>query len=219
MNIFVNILICLSIIIFPLIAYTLFYKNKLQSKFSYGSLIIFLIGIIIVLFIPFIFWNNYFKTIFKDVFENFSSYSGFVISLFALHSIVEYFFAENNFKNITSTNPTNKKNLKQNNDSNIKYVDFKIIPYKENSTNIYFLNKKEQLLEVCDLRHSGNGDNLWFPINEWYGKNRLVYNYNKMPLWNYVSDKEEDQKEWLKQLNDFITYLIETKQIKNELDE
>lgn len=40
-----------------------------------------------------------------------------------------------------------------------------------------------------------------------------------MPLWNYVSDKEEDQKEWLKQLNDFITYLIETKQIKNELDE
>ena len=34
-----------------------------------------------------------------------------------------------------------------------------------------------------------------------------------MPLWNYVSEKEEDQKEWLQQLNDFIEYLKVTDQI------
>ena len=37
-----------------------------------------------------------------------------------------------------------------------------------------------------------------------------------MPLWNYISEKEEDQKEWIKQLNAYIDFLKKTDQISEQ---
>ena len=213
MNLITVIIITFILLIVPLLSYYWYYENKLQSKFSYKPIILFLSGIFVVLFIPLIFWKNIFESVISKFFENYKDYSEFVISLFAVHSIIQYFFSESNFKNILKTQPGKEKLFNNKDSCGLKYIDFKIISCNGNTNCKYFLNQKEQKLEVCDVLGSGTGDNLWFPINEWFSRNQLEKGYKKMPLWNYVSEKEEDQKEWLQQLNDFIEYLKVTDQI------
>ena len=107
-------------------------------------------------------------------------------------------------------------NLQKSNEENIKFLDFRIVPPKTDLKYKYALDKKNQILEVYDFLHSGSGDNLWFPFNKWYSRNQTSNKFRKMPLWNYLSDKEKDQEEWISQLNKYIEYLKSSGQIAPE---
>lgn len=197
----------------PSISYYVMLENNLQSKKSYKPIVLMLLSIFFVLFIPMIFWNMKYNFFLKRIFESYKNYSDFSIALLTIHSIIQYFLSKSNFELYSKTRPLDR-NFQT---SNKKYVNFRIIPVPKGNGNYkYSLDKEKQVLNVYDILNSGNGDNLWFPMNEWYSRNKNIYNFRKMPLWNYLSFDENDQKEWIEQLNKFIAYLQNTSQIKND---
>lgn len=213
--ILITVLILISTLIIPMIACYFFFKNKLLSKKSTLLLFIIIIDILSIIFVPLFFWkSNFFKNL-NSYFPTYQDYCGFVFSLFSVNSIIQYFFSEEKFEKISKTN-NRKINKSSNNENLVTYINFRILPCNEHINYKYSLDSKNQILNVYDYLHSGTGDNLWFPINEWYSKNKTNEGFKKMPLWNYISEKEEDQKEWIKQLNAFIDFLKKTDQISEQ---
>lgn len=205
------ILLVIFALVLPVISYKFLLEDKLQTKKSYKPVILLLISIFVILFIPIVIWDIF---PLRKVFNNYKNYSEFSIAVLGLHSIIQYFISKSQFETLSKTMPfVNNDNIRK---SNIEFLDFKIIPPKAGSKYKYALDKKNQILEVYDFLHSGVGDNLWFPFNEWYSKNQPCNKFNQMPLWNYLSFKEKDQEEWILQLNKYIDFLKETDQIEPE---
>lgn len=213
------ILIILFSIIIPISTYKCLITPKFENKNFYKKPILLItISISVSLFVPMAFWKLAVMDFLRCVFSNYKNYSEFIIALFGIHSIIQYFISKSNSKNLSQTTPfaIDQSLVNYANKNNLKYVNFKIVPKFKNTNYKFALDDKNQLLLVYDVSHSGTGDNLWFPMNEWYSRNQPINKFKQMPLWNYLSFDKDKQEEWVNQLNKFIEYLKNTNQIEKD---
>lgn len=76
------------------------------------------------------------------------------------------------------------------------------------------LDSKGKILRVANYLRKMTGDNLWLEMNRWYKSPYAVGNY--YPLINAQENDWHGNEEWSKQLDAFINYLKEMKQLSYE---